>query len=213
MTRLKIQLLVDNPNSWIVPYTKDLLRQLRLLGHDCDLLNNHKDVKEGDILCLLACENIFKNLSLNKHNLVVHESDLPKGKGWSPLTWQVLEGENKIPITLFEASDKIDAGVIYNKKYIELKGSELLAEIRHQQGLYTNRLILDFIKNYPNNPCEEQHGEATFYQKRDASSSEMDPTKTLIEQFNLLRVCDNENYPAYFIKDGHKYVIKIYKND
>jgi hypothetical protein len=34
---------------------------------------------------------------------------------------------------------------------------------------------------------------------------------TLREQFNLLRVVDNERYPAYFELNGIKYVIKINK--
>lgn len=31
------------------------------------------------------------------------------------------------------------------------------------------------------------------------------------EQFNLLRIADNENYPAFFILNGQKYILKIYK--
>ena len=34
-----------------------------------------------------------KDLSKFKNVLVVHESELPKGKGWSPLSWQILEGK------------------------------------------------------------------------------------------------------------------------
>lgn len=213
MNKLKVQILVDNPNSWIVSYAKELTNKIQLIGHHCELFHSHNDVKQGDILCLLACEHIFKNLDLNKHNLVVHESDLPIGKGWSPLTWQILEGKSKIPISLFEAHRSVDAGPIYNKKYIELNGGELLGEIKHQQGLLTNSLILEFINNYPNNPATEQKGKSTYYPKRVKESSELDPSKSLIDQFNLLRVCDNENYPAFFIIEGKKYILKIYKND
>jgi methionyl-tRNA formyltransferase len=30
----------------------------------------------------------------------VHESALPQGQGWSPMTWQILEGASPIPVTL-----------------------------------------------------------------------------------------------------------------
>ncbi len=76
-------------------------------------------------------------MKFNKHNLVIHESDLPKGKGWSPVTWQVLEGKDVIPITLFEAAKNVDAGDIYLQEFIHLDGSELLEEIKHKQGVYT----------------------------------------------------------------------------
>ena len=36
-------------------------------------------------------------------------------------------------------------------------------------------------------------------------------SKSIDEQFNLLRVCDNERYPAFFYKDGVKYILKINK--
>ena len=42
-------------------------------------------------------------LSKHKHNIAVHESSLPKGRGWAPLFWQILEGKNTMPIVLFEA--------------------------------------------------------------------------------------------------------------
>ena len=34
----------------------------------------------------------------NKLVLVIHESDLPKGKGFSPVQWQILEGKIKFQL-------------------------------------------------------------------------------------------------------------------
>lgn len=208
-----IQILVDNINSWIIPYAKELSDQLENKGHEAYLIHSHDKVKEGDILFLLSCEQIFKELHLNKHNLVVHESDLPEGKGWSPLTWQILEEKNNIPVTLFEASENVDAGNIYAKEYIHLEGHELLDEIKHQQGLKTNKLIVDFVDRYPNVEGFPQRGKSTYYPKRASKDSELEIDKNIREQFNLLRVCDNERYPAYFEFNGNKYLIKIYKDE
>ena len=132
---MKIQILVDNPNSWITPYLKNLVSSIKQ-KKNCyvKLINSHEDVESGDVLCLLSCEKKFNKLNLNKYNLVVHESDLPEGKGWSPLTWQVIEGKRNIPITLFEANSLIDSGNIYGQDFIELNGSELLSEIKEQQA-------------------------------------------------------------------------------
>ena len=63
-----------------------------------------------------------EQLSLHGYNLVVHESALPKGQGWSPMTWQILEGLNIIPVTLFEAVADLDAGPIHLQHQIKLKG-------------------------------------------------------------------------------------------
>lgn len=208
---MKIQILCDNPGSWIVVYAKKFKEELKEEGVEVSLLFKHSEVSKGDILILLSCEKIFKKLSLNKFNLVIHESDLPQGKGWSPLTWQILEGKNIIPITLFEATEKVDAGLIYNKEFIHLCGTELIEEIREKQANATFNLIRTFVASYPNVNGENQKGEESFYPRRTVKNSELDINKSIAEQFNLLRVCDNERYPAYFKINDKKYIIKIYQ--
>ena len=211
---MKIQILVDNPNSWIIPYLKNLVSSIKQ-KKNCyvKLINSHEDVESGDVLCLLSCEKKFTKLNLNKYNLVVHESDLPEGKGWSPLTWQVIEGKRNIPITLFEANSLIDSGNIYEKINIKTSGYELIDELRFLQVEATTKLILNFIEKYPNIKGEKQKGKESFYCKRTKNSSELNILESIKDQFNLLRVCDNERYPAFFIIDNVKYLIKIYKDD
>jgi len=176
---MKVQVLVDNSDSWYVPYGQKLVSELVSEKINAVLRFKHIDVVKGDILCLIGCKRKFKNLHLNKYNLVVHESDLPKGKGWSPLTWQILEDKNKIPITLFEATDEIDVGQIYLKDYLEFDGTELLAEIKHKQGKKTNEMILSFIKEYPNNERSVQHGKSSYYKRRTSKDSELDVDKSI----------------------------------
>jgi methionyl-tRNA formyltransferase len=148
---------------------------------------------------------------LNANNLVVHESNLPQGKGWSPVTWQILEGKSEIPVTLFEAQEDLDSGVIYGVEYILLEGHELINEIRAIQAAATFSLLDKFIENYPNNQGKAQVGQSSFYPKRGPKDSELAIDLSLKEQFNLLRVCDNERYPAYIVIDGVKYYLKIEK--
>jgi methionyl-tRNA formyltransferase len=209
---MRIQVLCDNPHSWILPHIEELIEELSK-HHDAILRHNEEEVTQGDILLLLSCERVFKKLDLNKFNLVVHESDLPKGKGWSPLTWQILEGRQTIPVTLFEANDKIDSGVIYGQTSIELDGTELVGDLRIKQANATRELILSFLSEYPLVNGKEQIGEPSFYPRRRPEHSQLDINKTIGDQVNLLRVCDNERYPAYFINNGVKYILKIYKED
>jgi methionyl-tRNA formyltransferase len=171
----------------------------------------HEEVFEGDVLVLLSCEKLFKSLHLNKYNLVVHESLLPEGKGWSPLTWQIIEGKSDIPVALFEAEERVDSGLIYGVEYIRLEGHELINEIRALQAELTFKLLNKFIADYPHISGVKQLGNSTFYPRRTAKDSELSIHLPLNEQFNLLRVCDNERYPAFFIVEGIKYYLKIEK--
>jgi methionyl-tRNA formyltransferase len=208
---MKIQILVDNPHSWIVPYARRLSVDLSA-DHQSALIHDSNDIEVGDVLILLGCGEIFTKLDLNEHNLVVHESNLPKGRGWSPLTWQILEGKDKIPVTLFEAVEEVDAGPIYFQEVINFSGDELVDELRQKQAEATRSLIKKFISQYPNVKGTPQKGEATYYSKRTPADSKLVINESIDEQFDQLRVCDNERYPAFFYKDGVKYQIKIVKD-
>jgi methionyl-tRNA formyltransferase len=205
-----IQILVDN-NSWILPYANTLLQNCIDQKIECELIRQSSDISEGDILFLLGCTHILPEhlLSLHTYNLVVHESALPQGKGWSPLTWQILEGKNSIPITLFEAQKDVDSGQIYFQDTLAFNGHELIDELRQAQGQKTIELCQKFISSFPNIKGTEQTGNATFYNRRTPQDSELDITKSLESQFNLLRTVDNEKYPAYFSHKGHIYTLKI----
>ena len=206
---MKISILLDNRTSWYLPWAMRLQWSLRRAGHAAYLF--HDTVAPGDIACILSCENIVskETLALNKHNLIVHSSDLPQGRGFSPLTYQILEGKNVIVNTLFEAIEDADAGVIYDKRAFTLNGTELLSEMHEIQGAMINEMILDFIAN----PVTglPQIGESSYYKRRIPKDSELDINKTINEQFSLLRVVDNDRYPAFFYRDGCKYVIRITK--
>ena len=209
-----IQILVDNKNSWIIPYVIKLKNDIiSKYNYEVILINEQDDVKKGNILFLLSCEKIFNKLDLNDYNLVVHESNLPEGKGWTPLTWQVLEGKNRIPITLFEAVEKVDSGRIYLQSFIELTGKELQTEIKNLQGKMTIDLILKFLENVDHIKGQDQEGDSSYYRKRSPKDSELDINRSIKNQFNLLRVCDNERYPAFFKIHNEKFIIKIFKEN
>lgn len=211
---MKITLLCDNPRSWILPYAKKLKRRLMSRGHRVALVHQASFIKRGDVAVYLACEHFVpaKVRARNARNLVVHESALPKGKGWSPLTWQILEGKREVPITLFEATDRIDAGEIYAQRKLRFRGDELVDELRHAQGEATIALVERFMRAYPMKG-KAQKGKATFYRRRSPVDSELDPRASLVENFDLLRVVDNERYPAFFRHKGRTYILKIYKKD
>ncbi|KKU11468.1 MAG: hypothetical protein UX17_C0077G0003 [Parcubacteria group bacterium GW2011_GWC2_45_7] len=210
---MKITILSDNPTSWIISYAEQLKNTLVERGHEVVLWHQASEISPGQCAFFLGCEKIISKeiLARNEHNLVIHESALPQGKGWSPLTWQILEGKNDIPITLFEAAEKVDSGRIYLQDTMHFEGHELIDELRDAQGNRTIELALRFVESYPPKEGREQEGEETFYSRRTSKDSELDVRTSIAEQFNLLRVVDNDRYPAFFEYRGYKYIIKIEK--
>lgn len=206
--------ILTSPGSWFLPYAVILVRILKRKGFAAKLFNKHEDIPDSyDIVFILSYMRLIAERYLKKHvhNLVVHESDLPRGRGWAPLFWQVLEGKNRIPIVIFEASGSVDAGVIYLKDNILLKGDELYDEIRKKQADKTIELCIKFLKDHKKLKPIEQSGVSTHYRRRTAADNELDLNKSIAEQFNLLRVSNNVDFPAFFRSKGRKYIVKISK--
>ena len=199
--------------QWFVPYAKKLNNEIK----NSRLFFNHKDLDNSfDIVFILSYHNIISKefLSKNKHNIVIHASALPKGKGWAPLFWQVLEGVKEIPFTMFEASEGVDNGDIYMQKVLQLTGYELNEELREKQAKHTMNMCIEFVNNYEKyKKATPQNGVESFYPKRDANDSKLDIDKTIKEQFNLLRIVNNDEYPAFFEIDGNRYILKIELNE
>lgn len=202
-------LILTSENQWFIPYAQHLQRALP----ESELLYSHCEInKVYDIVFILSYHKIIpiKQLKTNGHNIVIHASALPKGKGWAPMFWQVLEGRNKIPFTMFEASSGVDDGDIYMQKTLHLTGYELNDSLREKQANFIINMCLAFINNYEKfKNKKKQSGEETLYPKRTEKNSELDINKTIKEQFNLLRIVSNDNYPAFFEIDGHKYILTI----
>ncbi|MBF8280748.1 MAG: arnA [Candidatus Magasanikbacteria bacterium] len=211
---MKITILTDNKKSYAVPVAKKLQKFLSA-RHDVRHIYSQTKLTTGDLAIFLSCERIVPPVILakNKHNVVVHSSPLPKGKGWSPLTWQILEGKNRIPFTLFEAVEKLDAGDIYRQDFLELSGHELLHEIQKKAGEIIIRMIVWFVANIKKIKGRRQVGRESFYPRRRPADSEVDPHKSLIALFNNFRVANNEQYPVFFRYRGRKYILKIYQDE
>ena len=205
---MKIAILTS-PNQWFVPYAEILNKKLS----SSKLYFNHEDVLENyDIVFILSYHKIISKeyLSKHNHNIVIHASELPQGKGWSPMFWQILEEKNEIPFSMFEVDEGVDSGEIYMQKILKLTGYELNEELRDKQANFTIDMCLDFVVNYDKYKVSKpQIGRESFYPKRSEKDSKLDIDKSIKEQFNLLRIVDNENYPAYFEIDGYRYVLKI----
>lgn len=212
---LKLSIISD-ANSWINAFIPPLSQVWASNGHQVTWVKDHELLSEGDCAFFLGYGSIVPDEILRQHvhNLVVHESDLPRGRGWSPLTWQILEGKNEIPIVLFESEKNVDSGVIYFSDVMHFEGHELIDEMRCVQAHKTFSLCNQFVDNYPQVVMKgrAQEGTPSYYRRRSFEDSELEINKSLKDQFSLLRVVDNDYYPAYFVINGHRYVLSIKKS-
>jgi methionyl-tRNA formyltransferase len=170
-------------------------------------------LRGGDFLFLLACQQIVRApvRARYRHTLVQHGSALPRGRGMSPPTWQILEGANEITVTMLEAADAVDEGAIWHQTVVHYDGTEVHGEI-HAKISDAQYGLLDWaLAHHDSVRPRPQEGEPTYYRRRVPEDSRIDPLRPLAESFDLLRVADPERYPAFFEYRGQKYRLRIDK--
>lgn len=208
---MKITILCEK-TSWTQEYLHILI-DLITKGNDITVISTVSQISSGDILVVVSFTELIplNLLSLYKNNITVHSSDLPKGRGWNPVHWEVLAGKNAITSTLIELAEKVDAGDFYLKGVTQLDGDELLDEIRQKVILTDFKLIENFVYNIDKIKAQKQKGKPAFYKKRTANDSQLSISGTIEEQFNLFRIADNQDYPVFFNYKNNKYILKIFK--
>jgi len=210
----RVSVVVDN-DSWVTPYCQELVRQISTNGDDACFVGPGETVSEGDVAFYFGCIKITPPEVLTRHrrNLVAHASNLPDGKGFSPLTWQIIEGHNEIPICLIEATGEVDAGPVIYRDVVNFNGHELLPELQAKLGQAQVDLALRFLAEAHPPDGQQQSRGGSIYPRRNPSNSELDVDIPISEQFDLLRTVDNNRYPAFFDLRGHRYKLTIEKMD
>lgn len=210
---MKISIVCSDPKHPIRPWLDRWLSAQSGI-HQTELADKATSLHGGDLLFLISCHEIVSaaTRALYQATLVIHASDLPKGRGWSPHIWQILEGCNEIKVTLLEADDDVDSGAIWAQCDLQFKGNELYDEIN--QKLFDAELSLmdEVVSNFGRiHPRQQDTVKPTYYPRRTADDSRIDPERPLAEQFDLLRVADPQRFPAFFDWRGCRYEIHLKK--
>ncbi|RLA47494.1 MAG: UDP-glucuronic acid dehydrogenase [Gammaproteobacteria bacterium] len=211
---MKISILCNDPVHPIIESLHLWMKEMTSKGHSPVLVSDKADLQGGDILFLVSCSQVILNTERKKYkaSLVIHASDLPKGRGWSPHIWSILNGSNEITVSLLEASEPVDSGDIWLKIKFTLENHELLPEINEKLFRAELLLMTQAIEQFELiKPVGQEGHPGAYMPKRSPVNSQLDPHKTIAEQFDLLRVVDSQKYPAFFDYRGKRYIVKIEK--
>lgn len=211
---MKISILCTDHFHPVVERLNEWVKSMTLKQHMVSLVFDKRELLGGDILFLVSCSQMIGEHERAKYKstLVLHASDLPKRRGWSPHIWSILDGENEITVSLLEAAEPVDTGLIWLKTSFVLEGHELIDEINNKLFDVEIFLMTCAVDGFGKiNPSAQVGDPGSYMKKRTPGDSEIDPEKSILEQFNLLRVVDSGRYPAFFYHHGYKYQIKIKK--
>lgn len=212
---MNISIVCSDPLHPFMPVLEQWA-QKRGATHAVKIARRVAELDHGDLLFLISCHEIVRPETTRRftHSLVVHASDLPRGRGWSPHIWSIVGGENVITVSLLEAAQGVDSGMIWTKEQFRLDGHELHDEI-NARLFETEIRLMDFALARCRDiaPQPQDEVDASYWRKRTPQDSRVDIDRSIREQFNLLRVCDPDRYPAFFEKDGFVYDITLKKRE
>jgi len=211
---MKLDVLCSDAAHPVMPHLRAWQEREARAGHEVRLLQDRDQLADGDLLFLVSCSQIIGPELRARYGatLVLHASDLPRGRGWSPYIWAVLGGASKISVCLLEAAEPVDSGAVWLREEFALDGSELLPEINAKLFDAEVSLMSRAVRERDRIVPQPQAGEpGPYLRKRTTEDSRLDPGQSLASQFDLLRVVDSRRFPAFFDWRGHRYVIRIEK--
>lgn len=128
--------------------------------------------------------------------VIFHMTDLPFGRGGSPLQNLVVRGISETKLTALRCVAELDAGPTYLKRPLSLLGTAEEILIRASQ--LTGEMIEVIVQARPE--PQMQTGEPTTFRRRTAQDGEMASLETLEKAFDYIRMLDGEGYPPAFLE-------------
>lgn len=146
---------------------------------------------------------IPEEIHANYECVIFHMTDLPYGRGGSPLQNLILRGHRETQMSALRCVAELDAGPIYFKRPLSLEGAA--SEIFQRGAELIESMIETLVREQPE--PQAQQGEVTAFRRRTLAESDLASASlgNLNDFFDFIRMLDAEGYPRAFLElHGHK---------
>jgi len=140
---------------------------------------------------------IPKKIYDNFECVVFHMTDLPFGRGGSPLQNLIERGIYKTKVSALKVTDELDAGPIYMKCNLDLNGTATEVFTRLCRTIFKDmvpKLIHDESVPVP------QEGQVVTFKRRTPEQSDISELADNKKIYDYIRMLDAEGYPPAFIE-------------
>ncbi len=190
-------------NQFIVnSLAKELSTKVILINSETDLTYQNLNSINPDWVFILHWSSIIpEEVYTNFRVVVFHMTDLPFGRGGSPLQNLILRDYEDTVISAIQCVKEIDAGPVYLKERLNLNGTA--DEILIRASKIIEKMIVKIIEENPT-PFP-QVGEVSIFKRQQPHQSKIDfhEVKTLDKFYDYIRMLDGEGYPNAFIEVGN----------
>lgn len=163
-----------------------------------------------DLIVLWSYRQIIPDLAQNSNIVVFHSSDLPQGKGWSPIFYTIAEGLEYYTVTGILASDKVDSGDVIVKARFKMRdnySAEFLRVWDHDISFLLVKQMLEKFNGVK--ICGKvQEGESSYRKRRRPEDNEILPDTPVSQALAMLRACERR-HPAFVVRNGVRYNLHL----
>lgn len=138
----------------------------------------------------------------NMNCVIFHMTDLPFGRGGSPLQNLIARGIYETKLSALKCTAQLDAGDIYIKQPLSLWGTA--EEIYLRAAELTKEMIIQIVKEKPQ--LHKQQGEPVVFRRRKPSEGDIGKLKYLSEVFDYIRMLDADTYPPAFLDKNNLHI-------
>lgn len=166
---------------------------------DYSLIRTLKRIKNVRYIFFLHWNTILKDDFYKKYDCICfHMTDLPFGRGGSPLQNLIKLGFENTKVSAFKMDDGIDSGPIYCKRDLSLDGNAI--DIYLRCSSICVEIINWIVKSNPK--PKKQVGDVLKFTRRTPIMSKVENDLNLNELYNHIRMLDAPGYPKAFIDLG-----------
>lgn len=145
-----------------------------------------------------------------KGTLVVHDSLLPKYRGFAPMNWAIINGENKTGVTLFHIADGVDCGPIVDQLATTITPQDTAKTVDEKIIKLYEELIIENLPGLASGTTKsvpQDDAIATYTCKRTPEDGAIHWNKPALDIYNLIRGLTRPFPGAYTTLRGKKMLI------
>lgn len=184
----------------------EMLQQLeqKLPQHSWQLISQKEDLKE-EVLRTIAPDKVFiphwsyiipSSVYDNFECIVFHMTDLPYGRGGSPLQNLIVRGQKETLVSALRVQKGIDEGPVYLKKPLSLDGTA--RDIFMRCATIIGEMIEEIIELQLQPLLQE--GEPVLFKRRTPAESNISKLEDIQDVFDYIRMLDADGYPHAFLE-------------
>ena len=207
-----MKVIIATIKSWNIERANELKKQYQGI-HEILVFTKKQEMTvealeafEPDVIFMPHWSYLLPEEITDRWNCVVfHMTDLPFGRGGSPLQNLIVRGFKETKLSAIQVTKKVDAGPIYMKRPLSLEGSATEILMRCSDIIFTE-MIPAFLQEMPK--PKPQEGEVVLFKRRTPAEGEIKPDMTMEQIYDYIRMLDAEGYPRAFIPFG-EYVMQF----